>query len=648
MALLEAAAKQAIVVRCYAGLGSKDDAERYKAMAAMRECGDAAKWCLRLAIQQAGQPRVQLAAAVVLHWLGDRAGLLTLTEALKWRASSEPQLPALLESAFITIGSPDAVAALLTVWNMLPDWGDHELVRTVICRVWSALRNPTVLPHVAAKALINPARFEQTVLVFGEMAIPVLRDLTAANDADRRALAVQTLRHIPGQRAFSSLLPLLTDPEISVRALVPAALERTGTLQAALPDISRAVRQGFPSIEAVSLLCAERPVDLAETFSALFESWSPPLRCDYASEIFSRAMPAMLQHASDHGRTLRALCRVLGLSVSRDLSVSLILAIETLARKVEPADRSVMDSLLEQLASPWAEVRQQAACSLGRLGDPLPAKVIAFLDECRPQDSLFSQLQVILRGGRDAGAAATQAVQQVTKWWGRLTADAQEAVRRADPTGGDLTSARSDPRFAAILSGILAAAIRAKESSLTTQEQDDRVALVVLLLRALARLGCPAALEAWHEIVSVLHLAGYAFSTNDGRQAARHSEVTGAAAAEALMALYGPDSFGLFLAAIYSPDPAVARTGITALGMLGDSRAVPHLRWISCSEGHPCADMAAQAIAQIRRTNPEMMSLLRGSAPLAHDTSTLLRAANGNSSDRSSERLLRPVAEPLE
>src|SRR5438067_551009 len=109
MALLEAVGKQAIVLKCYAGFGSQDDAERYRAMVAMRECGDAAKWCLKFAAQQSSQPRTQFAAAVVLHWLGESSGLITLTEALKWRAATESSLPPLLESSFITIGSPDAV-----------------------------------------------------------------------------------------------------------------------------------------------------------------------------------------------------------------------------------------------------------------------------------------------------------------------------------------------------------------------------------------------------------------------------------------------------------------------------------------------------------------------------------------------------------
>jgi hypothetical protein len=195
---------------------------------------------------------------------------------------------------------------------------------------------------------------------------------------------------------------------------------------------------------------------------------------------------------------------------------------------------------------------------------------------------------------------------------------------------------------------MLGSVIRKRESTYKSDDLDGQVTLIALLLRALAQLGPPAAKEAWHEIITVLHLPSQAFANGPAMQTKRLSEHPGAAAAETLMALYGPDSFGLFLAAIYSPHAAVARTGVTALGMLGDSRSISHLAWIAASDGHPCSEMAAQAIAQIKRTNPEMMSLLRGSAPLAHDTGTLLRAASGGSSDRSADRLLRPVTEPME
>ena len=125
-------------------------------------------------------------------------------------------------------------------------------------------------------------------------------------------------------------------------------------------------------------------------------------------------------------------------------------------------------------------------------------------------------------------------------------------------------------------------------------------------------------------------------------------EATAAAAAETLIDLYGADSFCLFLEALYSPYTEVIRTGMTALGMLGDSRALPHLRPITADDRHPCRDMAGQAIAQIQRTNPEMMSLLRGSAAAVGEPGTLLRAAYGNTGASSSDLLLRPTTDRLD
>src|SRR2546426_287129 len=129
MNLLEHAGKQAVIWRSYAAFSSRDERERLRGMTAMRECGDAARWC-----------------------------------------------------------------------------------------------HPIVLPTLSAGALLNPGRFEQTIPAFGEMAIPILRDMVRSPDISRRILAVQTLRHIPGPNAFSTLVPLLQDNDRNLRALVPAAL----------------------------------------------------------------------------------------------------------------------------------------------------------------------------------------------------------------------------------------------------------------------------------------------------------------------------------------------------------------------------------------------------------------------------------------
>lgn len=647
MSLLEFAGTQATIIRSYSALVSRDDRERYSAMTALRDCGGAARWCLQLAVRQTGQPRVQFGAAVVLHWLGDRQGLSTLTEALKWRLPAEAQIAAELESAFILIGSPDAVEALMTVWKMLPDWGDHEAVRASICRVWANLKNPVVLPVLAAGAMVNPARFEQTLPAFGEMAIPVLRELARAPDAPRRALAVQTLRHIPSASAFASLVPMLQDCERSLRALVPAALERTGSRVATVIEITAAVRNGYPSIDAIGVLLRSRPDDLGDTLTSMYETWSP--KCDdrIDTEIVLMTLPPLLANAVDVTRTLSALCGVLARPLESRVAIAMIEGVELLARKLRQTDESVMLCLEEQLNAPSPAVRSHAAAALARLGDVFPGRVIAYLDQCKPHDTLVNQLQVILRGGRDAGEAANQAVQHVSKWWARLTAEAPDqkgTVPGSSASGADL--AKSDPRLPPMLGRMLYSALRSTQAPRTAQEAEEKSAYIVLLLRALSQLGMPAVQCAWHDIVATLHLPGDAFApAHRSPEGSKTYEATTLAAAEALMALYGPDSFALFLETLYSPRTEVVRTGVSALEIMGDSRGLQPLRAIAADAGHPCASIAARAVAQIRRTNPEMMTLLRGSSPAAADPETLLRAAHGGGNVNAADLLLRAAPE---
>jgi HEAT repeat protein len=467
-------------------------------------------------------------------------------------------------------------------------------------------------------------------------------------DADRRrrALGVCTLRHITGPTSFSSLVPALEDLELEVRSLAPAALMRVGARDAAVSQVSRAVRNGFPSIEAIAMLNEAGPPDLCETLIEMLERWSPEPADRSGSAIILAALPSLLARLPDPSRLLRALCRVLSQPLESGVAVAVLHAIETVGF-VAPAEVSgVMECLFEQAAAPNPAVRRQAARALAKYGDVFTGQVIDFLDECKPQDSFFSQLQVILRGGRDAGQAASQAVQQVSKWWARLTSDAAEGSRPVVATGAaGPAPVLSDPRLPDTLRRMLAAVLRRRHSSDGGADADETAAFIVLLLRALSRLGLPAARGAWQEIVTVLHLPADALSPGGQATDPKWRDATAAAAAEALMALYGSDSFGLFLETLYSPRVEVARTGITALGLLGDSRGLTHLRAIAADTAHPCAAMATHAVAQIRRTNPEMMSLLRGSSGAGSDPATLLRAARSDTGATPADLLLRPTAE---
>ncbi len=639
MNLLDLANQQAVIVSSYAAFGSRDEMERYRAMSAMRECGPAANWMLQIAIRQSGQPRVQFAAAIVMHWLGDRQGLSTLIEALKWRLPAEQPIAPSIESAFITIGSPDSITALMAVWKTLPDWGDHEAIRASIYRVCAALRNPIVLPALASSALLSPAMFERHIPMFGELAIPILRQMIQAPDMRIRMLAIQTLRHIPSQSAFCTLAPLLVDSECTVRALVPGALEKTGNRIAATVEIASVVRRGFPSLEALDFLIKTRPDDLCEILTALFENWLPERGAENDLEIVLLALPVLITASADIPRVQAALCKLLKEQKDSKVSLALVDAVDVLNRRSRQQAPDVAQCLNEQLNVPSAAVRARAAAALMRLGDSFPTRIIELLDECRPQGSFVSQLQVILRGGQDAGEAATQAVQNVSKWLARITTDAAESGGGDNPRKTDTSPILEDPRTVPLLCHMLAAVAQLRNTEISVEDVQEKAAFITLILRAMSRIGKPDAIRAWSEIVAVIHLPSIAFAVQGRSPETKCYENAVGAAIETLITLYGSESFGLFLETLYSPRLEVARTGITALEMLGDSRGLPALRAIANNERHPCCTLAAQAIAHIRRTNPEMMSLLRGSTSQGSDPSILLRAARGTTEGDSSSLL---------
>jgi hypothetical protein len=172
------------------------------------------------------------------------------------------------------------------------------------------------------------------------------------------------------------------------------------------------------------------------------------------------------------------------------------------------------------------------------------------------------------------------------------------------------------------------------------------------VLRLLGRLGPPAACTAHNELLRALHgVKRSLVSVPPGTPSyprPETREVAGmarAAAAETLLVLYGAASFPLFLEALYAPQPEVNSTAIAALGRLGDVRALSHLQLLANNAAHPLCPAAVETIALIKRTNPEMMTLLRGSSASEAQTETLLRPSSESSAATSPALLLRPSSQ---
>lgn len=204
MGVIGSALLQARIWNSFLRLGSSDPAERATAMSVLEEAGAASLPSLRLGTLQTSNPIKQFGAAVLLHRLEQPEGMDLLTEALRWRLEETPALAGPLEDAFVQIGSPDAVTALLEVWQELPDWTARQLALETICRVWARLQDSRVLPSLAERAERIPEAFEVTMRAFGVNAIPFLEQMLRDKNPMRRTLAIRTLGGFRHARASLS------------------------------------------------------------------------------------------------------------------------------------------------------------------------------------------------------------------------------------------------------------------------------------------------------------------------------------------------------------------------------------------------------------------------------------------------------------
>lgn len=648
MGWLQSATTQITVWSAYTRLGADEDDQRNQAMETLRAAGNASLPCLRYALKQTSKPRVRFAAAVVLHRLGEPEGMATLLEALQWRLQASPFLSLELENAFIAIGSPDAVTALLDLWYRLPDWGENQLAMASICRIWAVLRDPRALDGLVTRATRIPDLFERTVPAFGEMAVVALRPMVAEPHPDRRALAIRALRHITSGRAFTLLVPLLRDPDPDVRATVPEALERCGGASAAAQAITEALQAGYSTRAAIDAVIHIGPVPY-HALRDLVARWNPHSLSptgDTAPAVLA-AIKALVHAPWPNAQFLPTLCDLLARRPDAVLTAAAAQLIGVRGLPADPTAPQAREALWPLISHADATVRAEAAESLSRLGEPVGKQIVQLVQSCRPQGSLLNKLQAILRGGPDVGQAASQAVLQVSQW---LTRVSKETVERlATPGAG--SPALADTRVPASLKQLLANGLQALEQAATPEETEELMALCVAALRALSRNGASTILLARSEVLGALLCVKRSLVYEDAKtqQPFRKSEmrevadVVRAAAVETLLLAYNEASFPLFLELLYSPLMEIQATGLMALGRLGDVRALSHLQAFLTDGAHPLAAAAQEAISAIRRTNPEMMTLLRGSMPNDPHPETLLRPASGVP-NVSSEHLLRPTA----
>lgn len=619
-----------------ARLGAAEDEPRNQAIAGLIEGGELSLPILRRTLRHS-HLRTQCAAAVALHALHQPDGMEMLIEALQWRLQSDPSLAPELEAAFIAIGSPDAVDALLLLWKRTPESGTHRHTLESICRVWAILRDPRVIDALIQRASRLPDLFVSTLPAFGEMAIAPLERMIHSPEPSHRILAARALSQVLVPRAFTVLVPLLRDSDSHVRDVVPEALAQVGGHFMAGKAVLEALRDGYSTGAAIQELAsgATAPYD---DFLDLISRWrgtlpmserNVPAPNNDTPDAVVHALRLFAHAPYPHPRLVGVVTELMERQPENAIARQALILASSFQRAGIYAVR--LSAILQAyITHPDGELRAHAAEALFVQGDPLGRHVIQFLNENRPNAGLFGQLQAVVRGDVDPGRVAVQAIQQMGQWVTRLSRDTAE---RLTPTGSRVPSQYRSSELIALLTRLL-------ENLLAHAAQNRQPDVITALGDTIAVCTALARIAPESEIARAPLLRALMSS----ELPAFHPSIRGvrSAAASALLALYGTDSFPLFIEALYVPRDDVVPAAIAALAEIGDVRALPHLQGFVSAPNHPCAALAAEAASAIKRAHPEMMTLLRASMGQDAQAETLLRPILTSPADTSPKELLRP------
>ena len=643
MAILKRAYDNVIVWQAISKLNSPLASIRLEAMNTLRSCKEESLWPLKIACQNRNQPNSQIGAAIVLHWLGDEKGMQTLLAALKTDLPERLELQPLMEYAFLTINPQDAVSVLQKVWNEIPGWDTRTEVRSCICRVWVRIKNPVVLDDLAAQAIRFPLLFESSAAAFGASALPMLERMSRDPSSQLRSLSIRVLKQIPLARSFEALTPLLEDPIPSVRSDIPEALMMTGGAAATVCELSKAISKGYATASGMKLLLQINPTELLPIIFSLIETWKP------SASVSDRSETALVYGLSalENSMTLpHQFVPPLVELVSQSNSTKVTVAISKVFRRhglAEPAK----SALTLQLSSPRQRVREEIAALLHKNGDRFGEEFILFLETCRPQESLVNRLHVVLRADPDSAQAASQLVKQVTNWFSKVSKEAAGRLNLAPAAMMKPDPILSNPRLLEHLRLLLKASLAQLEEDFTVEDAGESITSCVTALRGLGKLSPGFAKLARKEIVAALHSRKSLRSIaeeNEKMEAIMNSsdvaDMVRLSAAETIIQTYAKNSFPILVEALFSSQHPVRKSAIISLGQFGDPRAINYLQMTASTASSPFFEETQEAIAAIKKLNPEIMSLLRGSSSADAHPDLLLRPAAGAST--SALNLLRP------
>lgn len=627
-------------------------------MEALRDLGNASLPALRHGIRQHDEPRIQLRCGVVLHWLGQREGLAVLVDALRYGSKSRKDPADEVVACFLQIGAPDATQALIELWRQLPTLSDSDPAAVLICGIWRILQDPGMLNVLCMTSTDTPRLFVETVASFGTDAIPELRRMAHDPDSSRRAMCLRALARIPGYSSAQIAVPMLRDSCDEVRELAPQAIEAVSGPVTTLNALVESHRDGYATSASIQMLILYDPPDLFALLAGLLTRYEPNPQVSFEAQppgkragadtidAVKDAASAFARCPWPHAQVTQILCGVVSRSVHPSIKAAIALTIAERGPAGDDSDIQATRAMWNQLTDINKEARSAAVAALARLGEPFGASFEALLDSCRPQGNLLRKLQTTLFTSQDVGQAMSEAVQHVATWFNRVSRETAE--RFASPGIARPTEAAvlTDGRSPELLRRILANALHTLETDCPDEEAVEALSIGVSTLRVLSRLDHKAASCADVEIhkafvtVKTVNIDRHVGTRGAGTE--EFAAVLRDAAGQTLIDISGAACYETFMRGLDDEDAHVRISSAGALGRLGDPRATPTLQQIAATGSPALAQTAKDAIAAIRRGNPEMMTLLRSSSSADARQDTLLRPSVGIHDSVSPELLLRP------
>ena len=646
----------------YLRLADKRPEVSSKAMSALRELGDASVGLMRFGVSRSDQPLLQLRCSVVLHWLNCREGMEFLVDYLRHLAENKNSLDEELFNCFIAIGLPDTTPALATVWGHLTQISDTNRSAVLIHRVLLSLDDAKALPAVCDTAAATPELFLSLVTHFGDRALSNVRTLTLHPLDRNRLMGVHALATIGGTDAASTVTAMLRDNSDLVRSAAPLALERISGPILTLKALVSAHRAGYASFDSVHLLRTYNPPEIHQLLIELIRRFGSQDTYDSESSIVE-ALAALTEGPWSLADVVPDVIALVHRNVSDEIQTAGAYCLGAAIMRNEQPDLTHTErAVFRLLTRTDSRTRFAAAEALLAMNEPLGSEFAAAIDAARPQSSLLKRLQSSIANSQDVGEAVSLAVQHVASWFQKVS---RETADRFATTGSERerleAAVLSDPRVLDLLAALLKNALELVRADMSDTRLIEALGAAIATLKLIAGRKHQTAEQLDDVLKAALRVcwypkrqASYLLSASAALQSAKSYEdavqelcgQTREAAGLAVIALYGSDWLDELYICLQHSELSVQVSAAVTLGKLGDTRAVNLLQTHAVSRDAILAAACQDAISAIRRTNPEMMTLLRGASPNQQSYNALLRPASaGIVSD---ENLLRPADdEPL-